>query len=105
MGFFQKVKALFQLKSFFIKIKEIIQMSNHNYFSTEFIGKIIVQILLVLGAVRMYIPAEAAAIIVASLTAIYMVCRTIYKIKNPGQDLPDLPTVNIDNAEKVQVGK
>jgi hypothetical protein len=66
-------------------------MTNHNYFSTEFIGKIIVQLIIIVGTLQGIIPANYALIAISALTAIYMVLRTIYKIKNPGQDLPDLP--------------
>lgn len=66
-------------------------MANHNYFSTEFVAKILTQLFILLGALHGIIPINAALIASASLTALYMIVRTIYKIKNPGQDLPELP--------------
>lgn len=68
-------------------------MSNHNYLSSEFLAKIVTQLVIVLGAVRGFIPADVALIAGVTLTALYMVLRTIYKVKNPGQELPDLPPV------------
>jgi len=91
MSFFQKIKALFAVKDTFTKIKEAIQMSNHNYLSTEFIAKIVTQLAILVGALKGILPVNAALIASVSLTALYMILRTIYKIKNPGQDLPELP--------------
>ena len=68
-------------------------MDNHNYFSTEFISKVIIQALIIIGMLHGIIPANWGLISVTSLTAIYMILRTIYKVKNPGQDLPDLPVI------------
>lgn len=90
---FQKIKALLALNKAFQNIKEAVKMSNHNYFSTEFLAKIVFQLILVLGTLKGFIPSNVAAIIGASLTAIYIVCRTIYKTKNAGQDLPEPPAV------------
>ena len=91
MSLFQKIKSLFALKTTYVKIKEAVKMSNHNYLSTEFLSKVVFQLAVLLGALKGVVPVNAALIATASLTALYMVLRTIYKIKNPGQDLPDLP--------------
>ncbi len=91
MNLLEKVKILFKLNTTYEKIKEAVQMTNHNYLSTEFISKIVMQLFILLGALKGVIPTNAALIAASSLTGLYMVLRTIYKIRNQGQDLPDLP--------------
>ena len=91
MNVLDKIKILFKLNQIWTQLQEAIKMANHNYFSSEFIGKILIELVTLLLALKGIVPANVFVIASASLTAIYMVCRTIYKVKNPGKDLPDLP--------------
>lgn len=92
MGLLTKIKLFFEIKDAIKKLQEESKVS-HNYFSTEFVSKVVVQVLTIIGMLQGFIPANWALIIIASLTGLYMVLRTIYKIKNPGQDLPELPQI------------
>ena len=69
-------------------------MDSHNYFSTEFVSKVILQILIIIGACYAIIPPQYALLAVTVLSALYMILRQIDKIKNPkGPGIPALPTI------------
>jgi hypothetical protein len=93
MNLLQKIKLLVQLNKSFDSLEGDYKM-NHSYFSTEFVSKVVLQLLIIIGACYAIIPPNYALIAVTGLTALYMILRQIDKIKNPkGPGIPPLPPI------------
>lgn len=83
MTIFQKIKLLFAVKSGVEEIAKEIKMENASgkpgWKTTEFWGKIGLQVMTLWGAVKGFIPGNYAIIIGTSLEAVYTICRTVAK--------------------------
>jgi len=81
MNLFSKIKLLWKVrKPISSIIKEVKKMKNEpGRKTTEFILVIISELIVVVGALGKIIPPETAAIIIATLTGVYNILRTLRK--------------------------
>lgn len=83
MNIFQKIKALFEVRSVGTEIIQEASMPTASgkpgWQTTEFWGKVGVQVMTLWGAVSGFIPPKYALVIGTSLEAVYAVCRTVSK--------------------------
>ena len=93
MGIFKTIKLLLGLKKSVEEIEEVYKMNTTTvtpgWKTTEFWGKVAVQLFTVYGMVSGLLPADKAALILGLMESIYGVARAIVKIK--GGTLPDIP--------------
>lgn len=95
MGMFKMIKMLFGLKKSVEEIEEAYKMNTGvkpAIYSTEFWGKVAVQLFTVYGMISGLLPADKAALILGVMEALYGVARSVVKIK--GGSLPDIPATS-----------
>lgn len=93
MNLFKEIKVLFAVNRAITNLQEDHRM-NHSYFSSEFVAKVVLELLIIVGALYSIIPPDYALLAVTSLTALYMILRQVNKMKNPqGPGIPALPTI------------
>lgn len=86
MGFFADLKALWNLKSFWGKIKEEYKMDSTikpGWKTTEFWLSLLSQGVTLIGALKGIIPADKAAMIMAVISGIYGIVRAVTKSNAP----------------------
>ena len=95
MGLIADVKALLAIKNGINNIKEAYKMNSTNvkpgWQTTEFWGKLAVQVFSIFSAVKGFIPMPTGAIIAGVLEGIYTIGRSFVKAK--GGDLPPVPSL------------
>jgi len=93
MGLFAEIKAALTVKDAINQIKEAYTMNSTpvkpGWQTTEFWGKVAVQVFGILGAVKGFLPPTTATLIIGILEGIYTIGRSFVKAK--GSDLPDVP--------------
>lgn len=92
MNIFDAAKAYFAAKRALTNIEEAYKMDTTTvkpgWKTTEFWGKVAVQVFGVVGAIKGFLPVNLATLIVAGLEGVYSIARAVVKFK--GGDLPDV---------------
>jgi hypothetical protein len=93
MKLLKNIKVFWSLLGIFKSIKEGIFMENGDakagIKTTEFWGKIVAQVISLVGALKGWISPDLAILIVAIMEAFYAIARSIAKYR--GKNLPQLP--------------
>jgi hypothetical protein len=93
MGIFSEIKTLLALRDFFENIKGANTMNTTpvkpGWQTTEFWGKVAVQVFMLFGAAKGFLSPDKAALIAAVLESVYGIARSVVKYK--GGTLPDVP--------------
>ena len=93
MNLFQKIKILVKVNDAIKNIEETYKMDTTTvkpgWKTTEFWGKVALQVFAIYGTVSGFLPPDKAMAGMAILEGVYMIARVIVKAK--GGSLPDIP--------------